>query len=289
MGSVQVHRHDGVADYLAAAGTFLEAREAEHNLILGLCTNIRRHPELFADRPPHYVTVTNDGGTVVAAAIRTPPFNQVLSEMADQHAELLADALADEGDTLPGVLGPTGAARRFVDRWEQRTGLAAERVLAERIFRLSAVIPPRPAGGSWRVAGDEDRALLAAWYLAFAEEATPEQAPVEDLDAMVDRWVRRIGRTMYLWEDGGRPASLAGAGGETPNGTRIGPVYTPPELRGRGYASNLVAAVSQAQLDAGRRFCFLFTDLANPTSNKIYQQIGYEPVTDVDQYRIGPA
>jgi predicted GNAT family acetyltransferase len=288
MGRVQVHRHDEVADFLAAAGTFLESREAEHNLILGLCTNIARHPDLFADRPPRFLTVTDDG-TFVAASIRTPPFNQVLSEMADQHAELLADALADDGDTLPGVLGPTDAARRFVDRWRERTGLTAERVLAERIFRLSAVIPPRSSSGSWRVAGSDDRETLAAWYLAFAEEATPEQAPVEDLDAMVDRWVRRIGRTMYLWEDGDRPASLAGAGGETPNGTRIGPVYTPPELRGRGYASNLVAAVSQAQLDAGRRFCFLFTDLANPTSNKIYQQIGYEPVTDVDQYRIGPA
>jgi predicted GNAT family acetyltransferase len=288
MGSVQVHRHDGVADFLAASGTFLEAREAEHNLILGLCTNIARHPDLFADRPPRFLTVTDDG-TLVAASIRTPPFNQVLSEMADEHAELLADALADDGDTLPGVLGPTDAARLFVGRWKERTGLTAERVLAERTFRLSRVIAPRPSSGSWRVAESDDREILAAWYLAFAEEATPEQAPVEDLDAMVDRWVRRIGRTMYLWEDGGRPASLAGAGGETPNGTRIGPVYTPPELRGRGYASNLVAAVSQAQLDSGRRFCFLFTDLANPTSNKIYQQIGYEPVTDVDQYRIGSA
>jgi GNAT superfamily N-acetyltransferase len=289
MGSVKANRHEGVADFVAAAGAFLESREAEHNLILGLCTNISRHPDLVADRPPRFLTVTDEGGTVLAASIRTPPFNQVLSEMAGELAELLADALADDGDTLPGVLGPTDAARRFVDRWKDRTGLAAERVLAERIFRLSAVIPPRPAGGSLRIAGNEDRATLASWYLAFAEEATPEQVPVEEIDAIVDRWVRRIGRTMYLWEDGGQPASLAGAGGETPNGTRIGPVYTPPELRGRGYASNLVAAVSQAQLDAGRRFCFLFTDLANTTSNKIYQRIGYEPVTDVDQYQFGPA
>ncbi len=96
--------------------------------------------------------------------------------------------------------------------------------------------------------------------------------------------IRRIGRTMYLWENRDRVVSMAGASGETPNGIRIGPVYTPPELRGRGYASALTAAVSQHQLDSGRRFCFLFTDLANPTSNKIYRAIGYEPVTDVDQY-----
>ena len=77
---------------------------------------------------------------------------------------------------------------------------------------------------------------------------------------------------------------MCGVGGPTPNGIRIGPVYTPPEFRGRGYASACVAAASQLQLDAGRRFCFLFADLSNPTSNHIYQEIGYEPVGDVDRY-----
>lgn len=80
---------------------------------------------------------------------------------------------------------------------------------------------------------------------------------------------------------------MAGAGGRTPNGIRISAVYTPPDLRCRGYASALTAAVSQDQLNRGRRFCFLFTDLANPTSNKIYQEIGYRPVCDYDLYRFG--
>ena len=82
--------------------------------------------------------------------------------------------------------------------------------------------------------------------------------------------------------------SLTGVGGLTPHGIRVGPVYTPPELRGRGYASNLVAAASQAALDDGRRALFLFTDLANPTSNRIYQAIGYEPVRDVDEWSLDP-
>ena len=85
-----------------------------------------------------------------------------------------------------------------------------------------------------------------------------------------------------FWEDGGAAVSMAGFGGRTPNGVRIGPVYTPPELRGRGYASALTAALTQRLLDGGLRFCFLFTDLANPTSNSIYQRIGYEPVSDFD-------
>jgi predicted GNAT family acetyltransferase len=87
-------------------------------------------------------------------------------------------------------------------------------------------------------------------------------------------------RRFWLWEDGGAPVSLVGGGSRTPNGVRIGPVYTPPEQRGRGYASSLTAAVSQRLLDEGRRFCFLYTNLANPTSNRIYLTIGYRPVAD---------
>ncbi|OGO56238.1 MAG: hypothetical protein A2Z32_12645 [Chloroflexi bacterium RBG_16_69_14] len=109
------------------------------------------------------------------------------------------------------------------------------------------------------------------------------EADPDEVAAWTDRWLARRGRTLYLWDDD-RVVSMTGVGGPTPNGIRIGPVYTPPAVRGRGYASALVAAVSQAELDAGRRFCFLFTDLANPTSNHIYQAIGYEPVRDVDAY-----
>lgn len=65
-------------------------------------------------------------------------------------------------------------------------------------------------------------------------------------------------------------------------------MYTPPEARGRGYATSLTAAASADQLERGRRFCFLFTDLANPTSNAICQSIGYVPVCDMDQYRFDP-
>src|SRR5205823_10825158 len=101
---------------------------------------------------------------------------------------------------------------------------------------------------------------------------------------MVDLRLEGRGAGLVLWDDGG-PTSVAGFGGATPNGIRIGPVYTPPELRRRGYASALVAALSQRMLDQGRRLCFLYTDLSNPTSNRIYRAIGYEPVCDSKEYR----
>jgi len=146
------------------------------------------------------------------------------------------------------------------------------------------VIPPRPAPGHCREVDERDRSLLTAWCSAFHAEALPHTPP-PDPAAAADLMLRRAGRVAYLWEDAGEVVALAGAGGPTPRGVRIGPVYTPPDRRGRGYASNLVAEVSQRQLAAGRSFCFLFTDLANPTSNHIYQSIGYMPVIDVDQYQ----
>ena len=82
---------------------------------------------------------------------------------------------------------------------------------------------------------------------------------------------------------------MAGWTGRTPDGVRIGAVYTPPEYRGRGHATACVAALSQRMLDTGLAFCFLYTDLSNPTSNSIYQRIGYHLVRDVVDYNFDDA
>jgi predicted GNAT family acetyltransferase len=127
-----------------------------------------------------------------------------------------------------------------------------------------------------------DRELASRFMDAFTAEALPEPPPGSS-EEFVDSREEDPHGGLVLWEDGD-PVSLAGFGGLTPNGIRIGPVYTPPELRGRGYASALTAELTQRLLDGGRRFCFLFTDLANPTSNSVYQRIGYRAVSDVDQW-----
>jgi predicted GNAT family acetyltransferase len=155
----------------------------------------------------------------------------------------------------------------------------------ERIFQLEQVQPVGSVSGQLRELTEADLPLLAEWLEAFDVEALGEtgQHPYE-IERLRANFVNSDIRTMYFWLDGDQVVSMSGCGNPTRNGIRIGPVYTPPDLRGRGYASALVAAVSQLQLDKGRRFCFLFTDLSNPTSNHIYQAIGYQPIADIDEY-----
>jgi predicted GNAT family acetyltransferase len=285
--SLSLVRHHDPRAFLARVEPFLGAREAEHNLLFGILDALDRDPT-FSEGPP-YLAAIADGDRVVAVALRTPPNNLVLSEVDDPDAvAAIVDDVLAAGDALPGAIGPVEPVRALAQQWTARTGQPHRRLIAERAFRLSTVIAPRPAEGAMRVADIDDFTLLMDWLAAFAAEALPEEERrTVDAEPTVRRWLGKGTKTNYLWETDGRPVSWAGVGGRTPHGTRIGPVYTPPEHRGRGYASALVAAASQAQLDAGLAFCFLFTDLANPTSNRIYQAIGYEPVTDVEVYAFG--
>jgi predicted GNAT family acetyltransferase len=280
-----IHLAD-VDAFLGRAHDFLVAREAEHNLMLGICSDLQASEvEVEPQVAPRFAVVVDEGGQAIAATLRTPPLRQVLSETEELAAiDLIVGAIADAGESLPGVLGPKEAARRFAELWRERTGHAAELSTSERIFQLTEVVRPRPSKGWWRVAKSPDRKLLAKWIVAFHDEAVPDDPAIRDPVVWAERWIEGIGRQAYVWECEGRPTSFLGVSGATPNGIRIGPVYTPPEERGRGYASNLTAGVSQHLLDSGRHFCFLFTNLANPTSNKIYLAIGYRPVTDVDAY-----
>ena len=139
--------------------------------------------------------------------------------------------------------------------------------------------------GRARPATLADRDLVIAWLEAFRREAFGEADPASVV-ADADRWLARRGRSLHLWEDGD-VVSLAGIGGRDAQRHPDRPCLHAPDARRRGYASALVAAISQEALDAGCRFCFLFTDLANPTANHIYQAIGYTPVRDVEAYAFG--
>ena len=269
------------------AGAFLAAREAQNNLILGLITGLKAGRR-FGPEPPLFFVV-REGSRVIGAAIRTPPFNLLLSAGTPEHAlGSVLGALEENTLDLPGVGGPKALAERAAADWSARRGVSCRLVMAQRIYQLSTVTAPRPVSGRMRVATDSDLDIIATWFEAFVREAMPsrDHAGHSTSRQTAEYWIG--GGGLRVWDDDGL-VSMAGAGGATPNGIRVSAVYTPPEMRRRGYASALVAALSQEQLDRGKRFCFLYTDVANPTSNKIYQDIGYRAVSEDEEWQFTSA
>jgi predicted GNAT family acetyltransferase len=275
--SVKVFRVDGADAFLERARPLLLADEARHNLAFGILSTARVHPELYREVQGW---VARDGARVVGAALRTPPYNLVVIQPVVETAmNALAQAIEDE---LPGVVGAVPEVDVFARAWMARRDMSTVIHFEQGVYALRAVTSPTEVAGGMRLADLSDRPLLLDWVDAFAKEALHE-GPAGDRgrqERSVDARLAGGDAGFALWELGGRPVSLVGFGGPTPNGIRIGPVYTPPELRGRGYASGLTAQVSQLLLDRGHRVCFLYTDLANPTSNAIYLRIGYERVCD---------
>jgi uncharacterized protein len=278
---VIVERPESVDAFVEAAEPLLLADEARHNLMLGIASTLRRAPGLYP--VAHFWLVRDDTGSVVVAAQQTPPFNVVVARPARADA---LDALAAAAAGVPGVVAAVPEVDEFSACWSAHHEARAQVELEQGVYALETVFDLARATGAMRRAGDGDRPLLERWLRDFNAEALSHEA-------YDDAWFRRVIDQrlhddlggFFIWEDGGDAVSFAGAGSRTPNGIRIGPVYTPPPLRGRGYATSLVADLSQLLLDRGRRFCFLYTDLANPTANAIYERIGYVRVCTSRQVR----
>jgi predicted GNAT family acetyltransferase len=284
---MHLQRFEQIEPFWQVAEPFLAQREAEHNLLFGIAGTVlagNHHYESV------YMAIVYEGDMVVAVALRTLPYPLLLScDVPDEAIRLLVDDLHAFNPSLSGVTADKATAKRLAEAWSARTGDPHFVKIAMRIYRLTTVQPsPPPAGGSYRAATAAERDLLVGWAVQFGEDIlmpmTRKQA-----ERVVD--VRLVANPrdegLRVWEDGGQVVSMAGYTGRTPNGIRINYVYTPPQARKRGYAGACVAQMSQELLDMGYQFCFLFTDLGNPTSNHIYQVLGYEPISDVDQVWFG--
>jgi hypothetical protein len=277
--AVEVRRYDSLSAFEDRALSFLLARESEHNLFLGICHGIRTGR--YAD---FYLATAEREAKIVAAAFRTPPFNLGLSHVDDPDAiASIADDVRTVYDALPGVLAARADAHAFAKLWDRRYEVAVE----QRIYETSHVVPPQVVHGEMRNATMDDLDLVTDWFRHFNDDTLSPALTARLGDpAVLAEWrLSGAGGPLVLWCVDGDPVSMAGAGGPTPNGIRVNAVYTPPAQRRKGYASACVAALTRRLLNEGRRYCFLYTDLSNPTSNAIYQKIGYRPVCDVDEIR----
>jgi hypothetical protein len=283
MASLRVQRHASIDAFEDVALPYLLEREAEHNLFIAICGQIKQGR--YRD---FYVASAEREGKIVGAAFRTPPFNLVLSHAEDREVvDAIATDVREVFEELPAVAARKDLAHAFAERWSAITGVGHRVGLEQRIYEADAINAPVDVPGELREATIADRDLLIDWIHGFNEDAFPEghAERLHDPATLVDWRLGANGSPMYLWCTD-RPVSMAGLSGGTPDGARVNAVYTPPELRRRGFASAVTAAVSKRALE-DKRFCFLYTDLANPTSNSIYQKIGYRPVCDVDEIRFG--
>jgi RimJ/RimL family protein N-acetyltransferase len=271
-----------VAEFLAAAGAFLRTERARNTVFLTVTEGMRVNPAQYHGRDgadPARLPLFGwwmVAGSVSGAFMHTPKFPVLLTALpASVAADLAAQTLA--GRPLTGVNAYQESAEAFGAAWREQNGgrVAVHRRM--RLYRLAGLSWPSPMpDGVPRTAGEDDVALLTDWLTAFGRE-------VNDLDlgglaASIRERFSYGGFT--LWEADGRPVSVAGLTRRAAGMVRVGPVYTPPGLRGHGYASAATAEVSRAALAAGAEEVLLYTDLANPVSNAIYQRIGYQQVED---------
>ena len=275
------HLTSDLDEFEAAAGDFLRADPVRNTVLLTVVASLRASGAgAYSDVPPYFGWYADP--ETRAAFLRTPPMPVIVTDAPAGAMESLVGALGGALGGVPGLNGPVATVTAFAEAWHTATGRQPTVAADRRLYRLTELVPPRPmpAGGA-RPVGDADRDLLADWFTGFAVdvgEAMPDAARA------VDRRLKN--GELLLWEADGVPVSLAGNTTPVAGVARVAPVYTPATLRGKGYAAAVTAAISQRALDAGHEV-ILFTNLANPTSNALYQRLGYRGIGDWSLIELG--
>ncbi|MER6110193.1 GNAT family N-acetyltransferase [Streptomyces hirsutus] len=279
MHSDSWHLTEDVDDFLTRAGDFLRSRPGSHVMQLTWAERVRaRGADAFGTEAPVF-GVLERAGEVGATFYRLPPRALGLSPLTPEEADSLAAHLAALGHSLSRVNADHGTATVFAEAWQRHTGATPElRDTRLRLYRLGTLTPPEPLpAGRGRVLGEQDLDQVMFWCGEFAK-AVGENVSISD-----DTWAgtRFADKRYTLWETpDGTPVSIAGMNPLIGGQIQVDIVYTPAHLRGHGYAGAVTAEVSRAALAAGAREVVLFADLSNPTSNALYQRLGYRTLTD---------
>jgi GNAT superfamily N-acetyltransferase len=234
-----------------------------------------------------FACVLDGSGRIQGAALRTPLRPMLASPLDRNAAEELIGTWMAEDPGLDAVNAVASTARALAAAWARRTGGRTETQMRMAMHALESVTdPPRLASGRLVPVAAGQLDTLIEWWAAFAAEADVG-SDVESAPSVARARMNAGGA--YFWEHEGRPVSLVAINPAVAGVARVGPVYTPPSQRGRGYAGSAVAALSRRALAEGAERCALFTDLANPTSNKIYAEVGYRALDEWETIALKPA
>jgi predicted GNAT family acetyltransferase len=271
--------------FLKKHGARLEAHAAEHNVILSMCQAAERQMARGGEANMRFVTLFEDMEPVVSA-VQMPPHNLVLSRASSDNIRYLVELMAERNPSFPAIVGPSDVAGAFAEHWAALTGQKAVEYMDQIIYSLHSVHFPEPVEGVFRLAREEDAPTIAAWMVAFARDVLPKAEHLAAEEALAKARDRIEHGSIAVWDVDGEIVSQAAVSG-TDTVARVNFVYTPPEHRGHGYASAVVARLSQQLLDQGRQMCCLYADARNTVSNAIYRKIGYEFVGRSSLYVLG--
>jgi len=283
---MKIEYHTDVKQFLQLCSSHLLEYETENNLLFGILNALRKNIHHYSkDFVPELISIT-ENNELKLIAIRTPPFNQLISFTDDlKSISFLVDELLKKNTVLPGILGFNEGALFFSQLWAKKNKINYSLDMHERIYRLTEVNSQTLGNNTFDYAKMDDCELITEWMKGFILECFPDASEEEVADSVerVEKAIKR--KKFYVLKADGKIVSMVKSAGITPNGQTINAVYTPPHYRKKGYATEVVAKISQKILNEGKKYCFLFTDLANPISNKIYQEIGFKPIIDMDQYK----
>ncbi|UCE14254.1 MAG: GNAT family N-acetyltransferase [Candidatus Heimdallarchaeota archaeon] len=281
---MDVKFYSDVVNFSELCYSFLAKHEAKNNLLFGILNTLKRNIHAYGSlERPRLITITKDE-EIKLISIRTPPYNQLLSYTDDlESISVLVDTLSTKEENIPGVLGFKEGAWKFARAWASEHKKSVVLNMHERIYQLKSINPQTLGDNTFEEAKQSHTKVLIEWMKEFIIEAMPHKSQ-EDIINSQRRMKEAITRgEVFILRVNDQIVSMAKKAGSTPNGRTINAVYTPPSFRRRGYATEVVAKLCQNILDEGKKYCYLFTNLANPTSNSIYMQIGFKPVIDVDE------
>ncbi|MFJ4648884.1 GNAT family N-acetyltransferase [Streptomyces bobili] len=282
------HLNEDVDDFLAQAGDFLCSRAALHNTPLTDIEKLRIHRRRAADHDGQAAVFgrLESQGEVRAIFYLTPRGRLGLTPLSVAQTDTLAAHLAGLGHSPDHVIADHDTAGAFAESWQRCTGAATEIFWRTHLYRLGTLTPPQPLPkGQGRLTAVKDRGQVVSWCREFCVDVG-EQRSIDLIDAGAWDDSRFGDRHFTFWETpDGTPVSMAAATSVIGGMVRVDPVYTPAHLRGRGYAGAVTVEASRAALTAGATDVVLFTDPDNPTSNALYQRLGYVHVADFAGYR----
>lgn len=278
MADIEVLQIQTAQDFLNLCGDILYQSEAEFSLMLGLTEACIKQNKAVGK---FYITQSD---SVLNGAGYVTDRNLIISNLSNESVLALADQLYFDKINFPGLVGPVVPAELFAKTWAGLTEKKYKIGMQQKIYQLEKVIAPKPASGSISVCNESHQDLITQWVYEFSLESLSHE--VNTIERAREFAINKIPKgEVYIWTDEKNIAvSMNSVGRSTKHGISISAVYTPKSFRNRGYASALVAGTSQLMLNQGKKFCMLYTDLSNPTSNKIYRDIGYQEIATSANY-----